>query len=294
MRIRLLLVLISVLLPRICSGQVAAPVWPILVRTTMIEYGNERGTIFAVNVDGREYWITAKHILTGAQQPPYGRVVERKVKVHLLAKGEPQQRWVETEMTVIDTTPRIDIVVLYASSPLIPSGTPSLELSTKGLGLGDECSFIGFPYGGGYRVTMRTGGTIWLPYVKHCIISALAGDNTGPAQFPDVDGLFILDGINNPGFSGSPVLYGSGEHQRIFGVISGFSREPMDIFSAVRGGMTNVDPPVKPPPNRQFAKNDDNVALVNSGFIVAFSMDIALSAIRANPNGPPVSAQNSQ
>jgi hypothetical protein len=31
--------------------------------------GKEIGTIFSIDVDGREYWITAKHILTGARHP---------------------------------------------------------------------------------------------------------------------------------------------------------------------------------------------------------------------------------
>lgn len=35
------------------------------------------GTIFSFDADRREYWITAKHLLTGAEKPPYGIVTEQ-------------------------------------------------------------------------------------------------------------------------------------------------------------------------------------------------------------------------
>ena len=58
----------------ITLAQPAPPTGNILGRVLMVESRYFRGTTFSLDVDGREYWITAKHILTGAKHPPYGSI----------------------------------------------------------------------------------------------------------------------------------------------------------------------------------------------------------------------------
>ena len=58
----------------------------VLTRMTMIESRYGRGTTFSIDVDGREYWITAKHILTGAEHPPYGSITRESAELRLLTR----------------------------------------------------------------------------------------------------------------------------------------------------------------------------------------------------------------
>jgi len=61
-----------------------------LARVLMIQSQYFRGTAFMLDVDGREYWITAKHILTGAEHPPYGIVTSKAVSLKILNPGYSQ------------------------------------------------------------------------------------------------------------------------------------------------------------------------------------------------------------
>jgi hypothetical protein len=64
---------------------------------------------------------------------------------------------------------------------------------------------------------MKAGGSFWLPFIKRCGISGM-----------DVDSrMFILDGINNGGFSGGPVIVGTGNDLKIVAVISGTTRSQL-------------------------------------------------------------------
>src|ERR671929_123983 len=76
---------------------------PKYFRTAMIESQYFRGTTFSIDVDQREYWITAKHILTGAEHPPFGTVdTSKPVSLKILDPGANQERWVTVPFSVID------------------------------------------------------------------------------------------------------------------------------------------------------------------------------------------------
>ena len=82
--------------------------------------------------------------------------------------------------------------------------------------------------------------------------------------------LWVLDGINNAGFSGGPVINGTGVDLKIAAVISGYVQEPTDV---IRGGADAL------------AAAKDRVNL-NSGFILAYDISYAVDLIKANPTGP--------
>ena len=112
-----------------------------------------------------------------------------------------------------------------------------------------------------------------MPYVKHCTISAL----------PSKEGtrIWVLDGINNVGFSGGPVIVRTGPDQRIMGVVSGYRMESMDVVPA--------DPDKSASESLQSEKPTEHpkqVVNVNSGFIIAFDIKYAVDAIEKNPIGP--------
>src|SRR5580658_9994605 len=52
----------------------AQPTSEAFFRTVRIQSKFGTGTTFAIEVDDREYWITAAHILTGSKGKPFGRV----------------------------------------------------------------------------------------------------------------------------------------------------------------------------------------------------------------------------
>ena len=84
--------------------------------------------------------------------------------------------------------------------------------------------------------------------------------------------MWILDGINNPGFSGGPVIVGTGDSLKFAAVISGYYLEPTEV---IRGGGSQLAPDV---PN--------DLVNVNSGFILAFDIAHAVDVIKKNPIGP--------
>jgi hypothetical protein len=86
-------VLLGVLLVQTVEAQPTNNLW---TRVLMVESPFGRGTIFSLDVDQREYWITAKHILNGAQHPPYGSIKSKLERLKILnPRGTPKtgHRW---------------------------------------------------------------------------------------------------------------------------------------------------------------------------------------------------------
>jgi hypothetical protein len=254
-------------------GQSATPTTNILMRVSMIESRYFRGTTFSVDVDQREYWITAKHIITGVEKPPYGDIKSKSVSLRILDPGAPGELWVPEDFSVIDPGEGIDIVILTAAQPLLPHPLPSLPTNSGQVNLGGDCEFLGFPYGVGWRATFDPGVSWWMPYVKHCTISALP-----PKEGPKI---WVLDGINNVGFSGGPVIVRTGADQRIMGVVSGYRMESMDVVAANPDNSASESPQTE-----KLTERPKQIVNVNSGFIIAFDIQYAVDAIEKNPIGP--------
>jgi hypothetical protein len=127
--------------------------------------------------------------------------------------------------------------------------------------LGQDMYFLGFPYG----LSMPMGvenSEFPFPLIKRGCLSALSslGPN-GPV-------VMFLDGHNNPGFSGGPVLFakgGQGPANQVAGVISGYLSEWKTVI--VNGQTT--------PAQTQE----------NSGIVQVVAITHALDLIRANPIG---------
>lgn len=256
-----------------------------LFRTFMIQVGHERGTAFSIDVDHREYWITAKHIFTGAKTPPYGTYSQKTATAYLLSQvgaGDQGQiqHWIPETFTVIDPGKDIDILVLVSKDSLLTNLSEDFTLKTDEGGemLGGECEFLGFPYGGGWKARWQQEWK-WLPFIKRCGLSATISDG-------DIT-VWVLDGINNEGFSGGPVLYGTGSAQKVFAVISGYQQEVLDVLPAQTTDGKPTGSGVPPLPDAAAAPDKQKqIVKANSGFILAFDIQSAIKAIRANPIGP--------
>ena len=126
---------------------------------------------FRIDVDGREYWITATHILTGAKGKPYGRVAEKTAELKLFNPGGSGYEWIPVRFSVLQPADDVDVVVLVPPSPILGKFTlDSPPATSDGLTIGGPCEFLGYALGGGWRAKMKDG-RFWMPFVKHCTVS---------------------------------------------------------------------------------------------------------------------------
>ena len=214
----------------------------ILQRVFTLRIGSQQGTCFTIEVDGRQYLITAKHILGSSGTP---------ASLEILHEGQ----WVKLPFRSILVEPsQVDIAVLALNQQL--SGLLPIQLGMNNHYLSEEVFFIGFPYGLSYDGKSLNSG-FPLPFVKQGIISAFANGDGEP---------FFVDGINNPGFSGGPVsIVKSPTNPSIIGVVSGYRFEEQPVY-------------------HQNQKIDFNVQ-VNTGLLIAYSIDYAIAAIKETPIG---------
>jgi hypothetical protein len=259
----------------------AQPTNGLWTRVLMVESQFDRGTTFSLDVDQREYWITAKHILNGTQHPPFGSVKSKSVRLKILNPGLQGEQWLTADFSILDPGEDIDIIILAPTHLLLTNPLSSVTPSSAGVVLGANCEFLGFPYGGGWRATFSDATSAWMPFVKHCFVSALASQ--GDKRF------WILDGINNAGFSGGPVAYLTGPQQQIFAVVSGYQTEPTEVITSPLQKPLPPKPQPAPSKGSQAKKGEDRVKQtvnLNSGFIIAFDIQSAIDAIHKNPIGP--------
>jgi S1-C subfamily serine protease len=176
----------------------------IIHRVFQVSLGRGTGTAFTIQHDDTEYLVTAAHVVEG---------IGGAGKLQIMQAGE----WIphEVHWAAAGTDGR-DVAVLKIGAALTPKGLPA-PASDEGLIYGQDVYFLGFPYGwvGDHRINRGFP----LPFVKRATMSLF----DGPSMY--------LDGHNNPGFSGGPVVFkrpGNNQWQ-IAGVISGYryAREPI-------------------------------------------------------------------
>ena len=212
---------------------------------------------------GANTWVTAAHIVTGAKGKPYGRVTTKTVDFQILNPGGAGLQWLPEKFTVLQPDADVDVVALIPPSLLLDEATNvSPPPSSVGMLFGGACEFLGYALDGGWRAKMDTGGSFWFPFIKHCTV---AGQDTDSR-------MWILDGINNPGFSGGPVIFGTGDSLKIAAVISGYYLQPTEV---IRGNAAQLAPDAP----KDYVNE-------NSGFIIAYDIAHAVDAIKKNPTGP--------
>jgi hypothetical protein len=260
----IILILSLLFLPPL-KAQSATVTNNVLFRTFMVRSDRDGETIFSIDVDQREYWITAKHILTGAKHPPHGTIDAKTVTLKILSQVGESENWITETFNVIDPGQDVDIAVLAPQKALLDEKNlvQSAKVDSAKVTFGGECEFVGFPFGSAWTTKFEKGEIVHLPFIKRCTI---CGQITSPQR------IWVLDGINNEGFSGGPAVFETGPSQQIFAVISGFRREPIDVVA--------LPLPSTGEPQPQAA------ALANTGFILAYDLTCAIEAIRKNPIGP--------
>ena len=174
------------------------------------------GTCFTFEYHGRKYLITAKHVLTGN-----GTFVE--VHTNSGFKQVMYNNYYES------SNPEVDIVALEIDATceqLFNFHSSFFEYTSHGLLLGADTYFLGYPYN--LANLSMSSSTRRNAIVKKGIVS-------GPAYGSESRELgFLLDGHNNPGFSGGPCFYLdniSGKNKwLLFGVISSYVAQTETLY----------------------------------------------------------------
>lgn len=270
---------LGVMLLLASMGQAQAQVSSnVLRRVLMIRQAgsNSFGTAFTLEVEGRQYVITAKHVVAG-------------LKPDDTLEINKHEQWSSVKVKVLRCDDPIDIAVLIPPAQLTVSYP--LEPTTDKVFYGQDAYFVGFPYGlftGGKKVN----GPYPIAFIKKGTFSATVPEGIATVIF--------LDGHNNPGFSGGPIVYRDlNQNSPVFhlaGVISGFLPEliPTVVPEMVKPGQDiSQEEPWrirKLNDGRIFKLTDtEQLALLNTGIVRGYHIKHAVELIRKNPIGPPVS-----
>ena len=222
----------------------------LLLRVLPLRIGRQSGTGFTIEVDQRQYLVTAKHILVGGLPPAIDIQLDEwsNVPVKLVGAGKDDQ----------------DVLVLAANRQL--SRVLPVDEGSGGMMLGQPVRFLGY---------FRSVQTSPLPGYKHRGAPLVMSGIVSGFQFAGAGGSSSIwvDGHNNRGFSGGPVVYQPAQaptrddcRWKIAGVISGYVNAPLEVKSAT-GGPTAA------------------VVFANAGLLRAVPMRIVRELIDLNPIG---------
>ena len=207
--------------------------------------------MFALEIDERQYYVTAKHI---------AKDITHSCDVAW------EQGWRSFPVTLVGHCKgEIDITVLAAAQDLprmLLQEWKSSEIRPD-LKLAEELTFFGFPYG---LNTSRGEGTVPIPLVKSGIISGFYGSST-----LDERSSFFIDGYNNPGFSGGPVVSVRQGVHGVAGVVTGYLPADDHVYSL------NDTDPTKP--------SVIGFSQYNTGIMLAYNIQYAVDVIKRNPIG---------
>lgn len=233
--------LLAVLLLFVCQSVPAQDAVPleILQRTFFIKVGNEAGTAFAIDHEGKIFLVTARHVV--------GSLPEEGAVIQIMRSNKWEDY--KTVRTLFPAMKDVDIAVLETPEKVTKEFEIKPAAENQGPTMGQQLWFLGFPWG--LESHFKNGE---LAFIKKGTMSAV------DATDPDAIVLYI-DGFNNPGFSGGPIVYWdfAAHVYRICGVVKGYKQ---DSAKAMVNGV----------------QVDTNI-LVNSGILVGYSIKHALQAI---------------
>ena len=226
----------------------------VLLRVFPLRIGSGGGTAFTIEIDQKQYIVTAKHILEGDMPP--------EIDVQL-------DEWITIPVKVVGMGSDEQDVLVLATNRKISEVFP-LDEGTDGLMLGQSVRFLGYFH----RVQ-----TSPLPgYQKRGAPLVMSGIVSGFHFDVDVGGSpsLWIDGHNNRGFSGGPVVFQPAQapsreecRWKIAGVISGYVNAPVEVRTI-------------------SGKGTAAVAISNSGLLRAIPIRVVRGLIDRNPIGFPV------
>ena len=274
------LLFLVILAPLRMDAQVTSNVFERVLRVRVNAGTDDEGTAtaFTIDVDGREYLITAKHVVQGLKD-------EDKIDVFM------NDGWSSLAVKIFRCEDPIDIAVLIPPHQL----TVNFDLPFDGnFRFGQDAYFLGFPYG--FQTSGRgVNGPYPLAMIKQGAISGTVDLDPRKKAV-----LILLDGYNNPGFSGGSIVYRDLDQSRyilkLVGVVSGFVPEVVpvmkehDIKSPANAGNAAKAQPWKIQRRDngtyfEYVENGTYVSL-NTGIVQGFLIAPAIDLIRQHPIGP--------
>lgn len=264
-----------ILLPAVSYGQVTSNV----LRRTLLIQASMVGTAFTIEVEGRQYLITAKHVVGKLPNEAESTIQVRK-----------KNGWAPLKVTIFKCDDPVDIAVLASSKQITVNF--ALEPASKGMLAGQEAYFVGFPYG--TFSTYATQPDVF-GFVKRATVARF--DRVPENERAQV---ILLDGYNNPGFSGSPVVYRdlnqNGIVFKVAGVLVSYIYDASPVVNKkqeIREDEITAEDRLKDDVVRtitdgKYYRVEDTKQLVklNSGIATAWDIGSAVDLIKKHPIGP--------
>jgi len=135
-----------------------APTNSVIRRIFRIRFAEKQGTAFALDVNGRQYLITAKHLLDEFNDSG---------NLGLFFKSS----WLSLPAQLVGHSPDVDLSVVKLEQRLTPAALPLDVIDQKNpLAYGQDVYFLGFPYGN-FGPEFDNGQHI--PFVKKAVVSLI-------------------------------------------------------------------------------------------------------------------------
>jgi len=241
-------------------------------RVLKIKVGNETGTGFTLDVDGRQYLVTAKHVVAGLKS-------EDSIEIF------KSDRWNRTVVKIFRCADPIDIAILVPAALL--TVTDPLEPAGGKAFFGQDAYFVGFPFG----LSMN-----W-EHLNSGYPIAVVKKGTYSATFEDQGAHVIyLDGHNNFGFSGAPIVLRDLNRPDVVlyvaGVVSGFRPELAPVMTPVPVPTGQDIAAVEPwrvvdlEGRKAVLRDTQQKVALNTGIVVGYGIQHAVDLIREHPIGP--------
>lgn len=238
-----------------------APTGEVIQSVFRIRSLKGEGTAFAVSFESRQYLVTAAHVLFADDSRPSLSSIFPLEVFHA-------DTWKPLECRVVGCGEDPSDIAVLAPPQVLASY--NLKLGTDSLVYGQEVFFLGFPYSMHGKIG-KMNNDFPMPYVKRAIVSMI--NFIGQQQL-------VLDGHNNAGFSGGPVVFQPVGRQntgwQIAAVVEGFSSARSPVYETATEQETSL-----------YVEE-------NTGLISACPMDVGLQLIRANPIGFPMQASGNE
>jgi len=259
-------------------GQVTSNV---LRRTLLIQSPSGLGTAFTIEVDGRQYLITAKHVVGDLPN-------ESESTIQILRKNG----WSPVKVRIFKCDDPVDIAILVPPAQLTVNY--ALEPTSKGLSIGQDAYFVGFPYGLRFAKTYSTLPDV-LGFVKKATVAQF--DSMPEHNMQRI----LLDGYNNPGFSGSPLVFrdlsqnnSNGPVFKVAGVIVDYESYTSPVMKKLEIQENEItandrakNDVLKTPDGRLYRlKDTGQIVKLNTGIATAWDIGTAVDLIRKHPIGP--------
>lgn len=218
----------------------------ILQRVFLAKYHELAGTVFTIEVDSRQYIIGAEHVFKGIAEKDSIQIFHDKTWKNLAIEK------------VGNMKKGVDVIVFAPEIQISP--TYEISATTKGIIIGQDVYFLGFPFGITNNVE-QLNNYFPLPFIKKGILSTWVGIGKEATK------ILYIDGINNEGFSGGPIVFydQNSKTLKIAGVISGYMNQYDKVL--LDGTVTPLQ------------------TVSNSGLLLGYAIDHVIDAINKNPIG---------